>query len=82
MTYSQGMTLNEWLRSTGTSSADFAAAIGVSRQALHRYRFNERVPKPPVISKIQEVTAGAVTASDFYPPLSPERAEELRRAIG
>jgi transcriptional regulator with XRE-family HTH domain len=77
------MTLNEWLSANNVSSADFAVAIGVSRQALWRYRFNERVPKPSVIAKIHGATAGAVTANDFMaPPLSHERAEQARQGVG
>lgn len=47
---------------------DFAAEIGVSRQALHRYRRGERTPRPQILARIRDASAGAVTANDFMPP--------------
>jgi len=61
------MKLNDWLatRETEISNSEFAERIGVSRQAVWRYRLGERMPRPDVISRIREATRGAVTANDF-----------------
>lgn len=47
---------------------DFAAEIGVSRQALHRYREGQRTPRPEIMVRIREASNGKVTANDFLPP--------------
>lgn len=60
------MHLNDWLSNkTDLTNAEFAEAIGVSRQALWRYRLGERIPRPDVLTKIKRATKGAVTANDF-----------------
>lgn len=59
------MKLATWLVESDQKDAEFAKAIGVSRQALWRYKAG-RIPKPSVMSKIREATAGAVTSLDFY----------------
>ena len=64
------MDITSWLRSTETPDGIFAERIGVSRQALHRYKVGERTPRPSVLSRIREATNGAVTANDFVPATS------------
>ena len=59
------MKLRTYLTETETSVADFASAIGVSVQAVHRYMNDERMPVRSVRQKIREVTSGRVTADDF-----------------
>jgi transcriptional regulator with XRE-family HTH domain len=59
------MTLTSWLSKSKTSDADFALRIGVTRQALWRYKFAGRIPKPEIIARISEATNGRVTANDF-----------------
>jgi transcriptional regulator with XRE-family HTH domain len=58
------MRLTDYLSTSGVSDADFAEAIRVSRQAVHRYKHGRR-PKWSVLDRIREVTGGAVTADDF-----------------
>lgn len=59
------MTLDAWISTARISNAKFADAIGVSRQAVSRYRLGERIPRPKVIKKIEAATKGRVTANDF-----------------
>lgn len=61
------MTLAAWLTKTETTDAVFADRIGVTRQALWRYKTLTRVPRPEIISKISRATEGEVTANDFFP---------------
>ncbi|TFE97751.1 hypothetical protein B5M44_14185 [Shinella sumterensis] len=68
------MTLTSWLTKTNTSDADFAERIGVTRQALWRYKVAGRVPKPEIIARISRATNGKVTANDFMSARQPETA--------
>lgn len=61
------MTLNDWLSARAEiTNSEFAERIGVSRQALWRYRSGERMPERAVMQKIMEETGGAVTPNDFF----------------
>lgn len=70
------MRLTEYLKSNSISNADFAARIGVTVQALSRYRRNERKPEWVVLERIQSATDGAVTPNDFLFSQGSSRAEE------
>jgi transcriptional regulator with XRE-family HTH domain len=59
------MKLSAYLAHNEVSDADFAAAIGVERQAVHRYKSGLRFPTKSVLTKIFEQTCGQVTANDF-----------------
>lgn len=59
------MTLTSWLSKTKISDTDFAERIGVTRQALWRYKVAGRIPKPEIIARISKATNGKVTANDF-----------------
>jgi transcriptional regulator with XRE-family HTH domain len=62
------MTLSEFLKSSSTSHADFAAMIGVSQVAVTRYANGVREPNFEILRKIAEATGGRVTANDFVAP--------------
>lgn len=61
------MQLSEYLKAKGVSDEDFGQSIGVTRQAVHRYKTFDRFPDRPVLAKILEVTDGEVTPNDFLP---------------
>lgn len=61
----RGMQLAEYLKNNGISDDDFGQSIGVTRQAVHRYKTFERFPEKPVLGKIVAATSGAVTPNDF-----------------
>jgi transcriptional regulator with XRE-family HTH domain len=61
------MQLATYLSQKAISDGDFAEAIGVTRQAVHRYKSGERFPERAVLQKISEATEGNVTANDFMP---------------
>lgn len=65
------MHLAAYLADAQIADRDFADRIGVSRQALHRYRQGSRIPRPEVLAKIKKATAGAVTADDFMAEPAP-----------
>lgn len=60
------MQITDWLTKNDISDADFAARIGVSRQALHRYKSGERIPRPAILQRIQGQTGGQVQPADFF----------------
>jgi transcriptional regulator with XRE-family HTH domain len=59
------MKLSAYLALNEVSDADFAAAVGVERQAVHRYKSGLRFPAKSVLTRIFEHTGGQVTANDF-----------------
>lgn len=59
------MQLADYLKSNGISDDDFGQSIGVTRQAVHRYKTFDRFPEKPVLTRIIEATSGAVTPNDF-----------------
>lgn len=60
-----GMKLSEWIEREKWSRSAFAAAIGVTPEAVRLYLQGDRMPRPRVLLRIEEVTAGAVRANDF-----------------
>jgi transcriptional regulator with XRE-family HTH domain len=61
------MKLSEFLseKNNGMTASEFAARLGISRQALHRYMKEERRPEWNVLQRIFRETGGAVTPNDF-----------------
>jgi predicted transcriptional regulator len=59
------MKLAAYLRKQKISDSEFASQIGVTRQAVHRYRVGGRLPAWSVIQKIRTATDGAVSVNDF-----------------
>ena len=59
------MKLSSYLDINDISDAGFARQLGVSRQAVQRYRTADRRPAEEIILKIYLVTKGAVTPNDF-----------------
>lgn len=74
------MQLADYLKANGISDEDFGDAIGVSRQSVHRYKMFGRFPEKPILARIVEVTAGAVTPNDFL-DAQPEVAPEQQGAV-
>jgi transcriptional regulator with XRE-family HTH domain len=68
------MKLADYLAAKEMADADFATAIGVTRQAVHRYKTGERMPEWAVLARIKDVTAGEVSPDDFLqsPPQPAE----------
>lgn len=60
--------------------AEFAASIGVSRQAVHRYKTGDRVPEWAVLGRIKDITNGMVTPDDFLGNAPPPATEPAQAA--
>lgn len=72
-----GMTLAEYLTTTGTSASAFAAKLGVSQVTVHRYITEKRFPDKDTILKIEKLTDERVRPADwFQPPSSRASASE------
>jgi transcriptional regulator with XRE-family HTH domain len=61
------MKISDWLDKADIADSEFADRIGVSRQALSRYKAGTRTPRPSVLARIRAETNGRVTANDFVP---------------
>lgn len=70
MLFFGSMTLDEFLRTTGETQADFAARIGVTKEAVRLWANGSRVPRRAQMVAITEATQSAVTANDFVGPLA------------
>ena len=60
------MTLVEWVRITNITVLVFAKKIGVSRSQVHKYMYENAIPRYKIMLKIFLVTKQAVTPNDFY----------------
>jgi hypothetical protein len=59
------MKLAVYLKQHRISDGDFGQMIGVTRQAVHRYKTYDRFPEKAVLALIVEATSGEVTPNDF-----------------
>lgn len=59
------MKLADYLTQEQISDAEFGDLIGVTRQAVHRYKSDAQRPKWSIIDRIHAATGGAVSAVDF-----------------
>jgi transcriptional regulator with XRE-family HTH domain len=64
----RGMTLSEYLTTTGTSASAFAAKLGVSQVTVHRYITEKRFPDKETILKIEKLTDDRVRPADWFSP--------------
>lgn len=60
------MTLREYMDWKKLTPGAFGDLIGVSRQAVMRYRDGKRIPKKEIMPRIFEVTGGKVSADSFF----------------
>ena len=80
------------MQENNRSVAEMAALLVLcSERAIYRYMDGSRIPRPPIIARIRLVTAGAVTADDFFTdgdlkvsrsavPTQQKRRASLRKA--
>lgn len=68
------MKLSEWIKANGESYESFGKRIGKTRQAVHRYCAEMRIPRPADMAAITAATGGAVTINDFYAVVTPAPA--------
>lgn len=55
-----------WLKLQQMDINLFAEKIGESRNLVHKYLYEDVIPRHKVMIKIYRITLGAVTANDFY----------------
>lgn len=60
------MTLDKWLTNQEMNAEAFGRLIGVTGQAVRRYRSGERMPDAKTVSRILERTGGQVTGSEMH----------------
>lgn len=66
------MRLADYLSDHKIKDATFAAQIGVTRQAVGRYKFGERKPEWAILQRIAKATEGNVTPNDFLDALEDD----------
>lgn len=64
------MRLDQFIASTGQTDTAFAVQIGVTSEAVRRYRNGTRIPDRAVMERIFAATDGAVQPNDFYPAVA------------
>lgn len=62
------MTLDEFMTKKGMSNAALAAELQTDRYQIYRYRKGKRRPRPEMMARIREITAGTVSYGDWYAP--------------
>lgn len=65
------MTLHDFIKIKGWSTARLAEEIGVSYEAARLYLLGKRTPRPRVMRRIHEVSDGLVTPNDILAGLAP-----------
>ncbi len=60
------MKLGKFLDERGLTCGEFGEQVGVSTEAVRLWASDQRIPKKEFMEKIADVTAGSVTANDFY----------------
>jgi 7-cyano-7-deazaguanine reductase len=76
------MTLDEYLQRNDLSEREFARRIGVTQQAVNRYRNKMRLPERVVMERITEATGGAVQPNDFFAAGLPDGVDEEVTQLG
>lgn len=72
--------LGKWLETAGMSQAEFGSLVGAGQAQISKYVHGALVPPRPVMVGIIAVTAGLVTADDFYAvEIAAARARTKRR---
>ncbi|WP_341750218.1 hypothetical protein [Candidatus Tisiphia endosymbiont of Sialis lutaria] len=73
------MRLEIWMQWNKRSSGEVAKLFNVSQAHIHKYLYEDTIPKRKIMMNIFKITQGAVTPNDFYgcdagifeqPPLS------------
>ncbi|MEM1166912.1 MAG: helix-turn-helix transcriptional regulator [Planctomycetota bacterium] len=77
------MKLADWLHARSLTPEQLRRMLGVtSRSTVNRYLGGDRVPRPPILHQIHDLTGGAVTLEDFLDPTPPECAAVVRDVGG
>lgn len=59
------MKLQEYRKQKDMTLAEVAEKVGVTEVAISRYERGERIPRPAIMQKIEEITDGFVRPNDF-----------------
>ena len=60
------MKLADWMAAGALTPEQLAKELGVTGEAVRRYRAGARMPRVEQIAKIHELSGGLVTAQDFH----------------
>ena len=77
------MKLRKWKEEQKMKDSELARILGISQAHLHKYLYENAIPRRKLMLRIYILTLGAVTANDFY-DLNPrilEKALSKKRAM-
>ena len=60
------MKLEAYLEWTGESDYDFARRVKLSINAIRKYRYGVRIPRPENLLRIKKATKNMVAEADWY----------------
>jgi transcriptional regulator with XRE-family HTH domain len=72
------MTFDDWIKKSGLSEREVGGKLGVSQTAVNNYRRLQRIPEPDIRDKIEKMTDGKVTATEWL-DLWRQRCEARRK---
>lgn len=68
------MKLAEYMDANELTQPELAKRLSVSQSAISQWLSGARFPKPEMLSRIRDLTDGAVTPNDFLPASDTEAA--------
>ena len=66
------MSLLEWMKNTGTSVAELALKLGVTKQAIYLWLSGENCPNAKSLLGLHRLTKGKVTVESFVTALEQD----------
>lgn len=60
------MKLGDWMAAGAVTPEGLASQLGVTGEAVRRYRTGARMPRPAIVHRIHEISGGHVTAHDLH----------------
>ena len=60
------MKLITWIEINGIKPSALAKKLKISQVHVHKYLYEEVIPRPAIMKRIYELTCGAVTPNSFY----------------
>jgi hypothetical protein len=59
------MKFQKWVEFKGATTGEIAELLGISKSQVHKYRFEDAIPKRDMMQKIYAMTGGMLRPDDF-----------------
>ena len=73
------MRLEIWMQLENVTASELATKLNVPQSYVHRYVYENAIPRRQVMKRLYMLTLGAVRADDFYELDSQLFVQELKR---